>query len=662
MEGTAHTDVLVVGAGPVGLLLAGELSVGGVRTVVLERLAEPTAESRASILHTRTMEIFAERGILERLGAVPDGGHGHFGGIPLHLSEADPGHPYGGQWECLQSRLEPVLAEWAADQGAEVRRNQVLTGVSQAADRVEAEVAGPDGTSRHLTARYLVGCDGQHSAVRWLARFEVTGQEATREMLRADVRGIDIPDRRLRRYPGGTATAYRRADGLTRLMVHDATRTPGPHSGEPDFTEVAAAWTRVTGEDVTGGTAVWLNRFDNTSRQARGYRKGRVFLAGDAAHVQMPIGGQALNLGLHDAASLGPKLAAHVTGRAADHRLDDYETERHPVGARTLANIRTQALLLFGSPEVDGMREVLGELLEMQPVRRHLARMISGLAGTPAPTTERGHTARPSTHPSVTHRSPSMDRLAGKTALVTGSSRGIGRATAIRLAREGALVTVHYASNDEAAQDTVGQIEKEGGRAFPLRAELGVPGDVHELFVGLEQGLKERTGETRLDILVNNAAVTASEGTPPEDVTADQLQRYFAVNAIAPFLIVQRAAQNMPDGGRIINISSGLTRFAVPEQAAYSMTKGAIEQISLHMAKHLASRGITVNSVAPGITDNGGPVFDIPEAVEQMAQVSAFKRVGKAEDVADVVTFLATDEARWITGSFVDASGGTLLG
>lgn len=118
----------------------------------------------------------------------------------------------------------------------------------------------------------------------------------------------------------------------------------------------------------------------------------------------------------------------------------------------------------------------------------------------------------------------------------------------------------------------------------------------------------------------------------------------------------------LPEGGRIINISSGLTRFASPDQVAYSMTKGAVEQITLHFARHLAPRGITVNSVAPGITNNGSAVFDIPEAVEQMAQFSAFKRVGEAVDVADVVTFLATDEARWITGAFIDATGGTLLG
>lgn len=255
-----------------------------------------------------------------------------------------------------------------------------------------------------------------------------------------------------------------------------------------------------------------------------------------------------------------------------------------------------------------------------------------------------------------------MRRLVGKTALVTGSSRGIGRATAIGLAREGALVVVHYGHDETAAKDIVARIEKEGGAAFAVKAELGVPGDVHELFVGLEAGLKERLAEVRLDVLVNNAAATSAQGTPPEEVTPGQFDRLFAINAKTPFFLVQRALEVMPDGGRIINISSGLTRFANPEQTVYAMTKGAIEQLSLHFARHLAPRRITVNSVAPGITNNGGPVFDIPEAVEQMAQLSAFKRVGEPEDIADVVTFLATDEARWITGAFVDATGGTLLG
>ncbi|MFD7506300.1 SDR family oxidoreductase [Streptomyces sp. NPDC059850] len=253
-----------------------------------------------------------------------------------------------------------------------------------------------------------------------------------------------------------------------------------------------------------------------------------------------------------------------------------------------------------------------------------------------------------------------MGKLMGKTALVTGSSRGIGRATAQRLAREGALVAVHYTSDDQAARQTVSDIEAEGGQAFPVRAQLGVPGDVDMLFEALESGLKERTGTNTLNVLVNNAAIMG--GVAPEEVTPDLFDRLFAVNAKAPFFIVQRALQLIPDGGRIINISSGLTRVANPEEAVYAMSKGAIEQIALHFAKFLGPRGITVNSVAPGITNNSSPVFDIPEAVEQMSQLSAFGRVGEPSDIGDVVAFLASDDARWVTGSFIDASGGSLLG
>ncbi|MPY48831.1 SDR family NAD(P)-dependent oxidoreductase [Streptomyces acidicola] len=255
-----------------------------------------------------------------------------------------------------------------------------------------------------------------------------------------------------------------------------------------------------------------------------------------------------------------------------------------------------------------------------------------------------------------------MDKLSGRTALVTGSSRGIGRATAVGLAREGALVAVHYAHNKQGAQETVELIEKDGGRAFTVGAELGVPGDIDQLFRGLEAGLKQHTGKTTLDILVNNAGETLPGGAAPEAVSAEQFDKLFAVNAKAPFFIAQRALGLIPDGGRVINISSGLTRVANPSQMVYAMTKGAVEQLSRHFARHLAPRGITVNTVAPGITDNGNAIFKIPEVREQMSQLSAFKRIGEPEDVADAVVFLATDEARWITGAFLDATGGSLLG
>ncbi|MFE9888499.1 SDR family NAD(P)-dependent oxidoreductase [Streptomyces scopuliridis] len=254
-----------------------------------------------------------------------------------------------------------------------------------------------------------------------------------------------------------------------------------------------------------------------------------------------------------------------------------------------------------------------------------------------------------------------MNKLSGKTALVTGSSRGIGRAMALGLAREGALVAVHYGHDEQAAKETVALIEKDGGQAFPVGAQLGTPGAIDQLFAGLEAGLREHTGHTVLDILVNNAAATTTGGTP-EEIPAEQLDQIFEVNAKAPFLIVQRALDLIPDGGRIVNISSAVTRKAIPTQVVYAMSKGAIDQLTLHFARHLADRRITVNSVLPGATDNGSAVFQIPEVRESMSQISAFKRLGEPEEVADVVVFLATEQARWITGASLDATGGSLLG
>lgn len=249
----------------------------------------------------------------------------------------------------------------------------------------------------------------------------------------------------------------------------------------------------------------------------------------------------------------------------------------------------------------------------------------------------------------------------GKTALVTGASRGIGRAIAQRLAADGALVAVHYGSDEAAALDCVAEIEKAGGHAFAVGAELGVDGDIDTLFTGVTAGLGEHAGQERLDILVNNAAIG---GGAIDTTTQAEFDHLFAVNVRAPFFIIQQALPLMGEGGRIINISSGDTRIAIARELAYSMTKGAINVLGRTLANAVGTRGITVNTVAPGITDTGkiGWLLDDPEMLAATKTAAALDRIGQPGDVADVVAFLASEDARWVTGHLLDASGGMFLG
>ncbi|MCP2335212.1 SDR family oxidoreductase [Actinomadura rupiterrae] len=254
-----------------------------------------------------------------------------------------------------------------------------------------------------------------------------------------------------------------------------------------------------------------------------------------------------------------------------------------------------------------------------------------------------------------------MTYLTGKTALVTGASRGIGRAVARRLATAGALVAVHYGSNHDAAAETVQLIEKDGGRAFPVRAELGVPGDVDTLFAALEAGLAARTGQARLDILVNNAAINT--GGTVQDITPEAFDRLVAINTKAPLFITQRALPLLNEGGRIINVTTAATRIAMPE-APYAMTKAPVEVLSRSLAQTVGAQGITVNAVAPGptVTDMNPWMLGNPEVQQMVGTGNAIPRVGQPDDIADVVAFLASHAGRWVTGQVIDASGGCFLG
>ncbi|MFF9815310.1 SDR family oxidoreductase [Streptomyces sp. NPDC014006] len=254
-----------------------------------------------------------------------------------------------------------------------------------------------------------------------------------------------------------------------------------------------------------------------------------------------------------------------------------------------------------------------------------------------------------------------MGVLTGKTALVTGASRGIGRGIAQRLAQDGALVAVHFREDESAAATTVGAIRDGGGRAFAVRADLGVSGGVESLYAQFDAGAARHGTGPGLDVLVNNAGVSGSARI--HEVTPQLFDRIFAVNAKSLVFTAQQALERMPDGGRIVNISSAAARIAYPESLVYSMSKGAVDTFTLALAKEVGARHITVNSVRPGFieTDMNAQKRRTSRAAAELAAWSVFERLGQPADVADIVAFLASDASRWITGQCIDASGGSRL-
>ncbi|WP_280341783.1 FAD-dependent monooxygenase [Nocardia neocaledoniensis] len=368
------TAVIVAGAGPTGLTLAGELQLAGVDVIVVDRLPAPTGESRGIGLTLRTTEVLHQRGLLSRFGSPETGSAGHFGGIPLDLSVL--GAPLEAPRTVPQSTTERVLAGWARELGAEIRRGHEVVGLDSDAEGVTVRFDG----HAPLRAGYLVGADGGRSVVRKAAGFDFPGSPATTELLLADVRGVEIAPRMIgQQVAGGMVISARLPDGTHRVIVGERGAAPRRRSGPPEFAEVADVWKRLTDVDISHAEPVWVSAFGDAARLVTEYRRGRVLLAGDAAHVHLPAGGQGMNTGIQDAVNLGWKLAAVVRGTAPATLLDTYHAERYPVGERLLANTKAQSLFLLGGEEVGPLRDVLRELVAYPEVERHLAARVTGL-------------------------------------------------------------------------------------------------------------------------------------------------------------------------------------------------------------------------------------------------------------------------------------------
>jgi bifunctional hydroxylase/dehydrase len=360
-------------------MLAGELRLAGIDVMVLEKLTGRTGESRGIGLSTRSMEVFDQRGLLRRLGEYQNqtSNMGHFGGIPLDIGVLKPHHEAART--IPQSVTEQALEAWATELGARIRRGYEFLAYDDTGDGVTVTAAGPDGEAK-ITTRYLVGCDGGRSTVRQAAGFDFPGTTATTEMFLADMRGVELEPRMSgQQTSGGFVMVSKPSPGIHRIIVAERGAPPKRRTEAPEFAEVADLWKRLTGIDISHAEPVWVSAFGDGARQVTEYRRGRVLLAGDAAHVHMPAGGQGMNTSIQDSYNLGWKLALVLNGHAPESLLDSYHSERHEVGERLLANTRAQGLLILGGAEAQPLREALAELVAYPEVAAHMAAKVSGL-------------------------------------------------------------------------------------------------------------------------------------------------------------------------------------------------------------------------------------------------------------------------------------------
>jgi 2-polyprenyl-6-methoxyphenol hydroxylase-like FAD-dependent oxidoreductase len=376
--------VVIAGGGPTGLMLAAELALAGVDVAIVERRAsQDLPGSRAGGLHSRTIEVLDQRGIADRFlseGKVVQ--VASFGSTRFDISDFPTRHPYAlGLW---QNHIERILAGWVGELAVTVYRGREVTGFAQ--DETGVDVALSDGQS--LRAQYLAGCDGGRSVVRKAAGIEFPGWDPTTSSLLAEVEMVEEPELGMRRDASGLHSLGKveyeirdgevvyKEGGTVRVMVTE------PHVGstnEPTLRDLSEGLIAVYGTDYGIHSPTWITRFTDMTRQAAAYRDRRILVAGDAAHVHSPVGGQGLNTGVQDAVNLGWKLAQVVNRTAPESLLATYHAERHPVAARVLRNTMAQVALMRADDRIEALRDTVSELLSMDEPRRRFAAMMSGL-------------------------------------------------------------------------------------------------------------------------------------------------------------------------------------------------------------------------------------------------------------------------------------------
>ena len=470
--------VVIAGGGPTGLMLAAELALARVDVAVVERReTQDLAGSRAGGLHARTLEVLDQRGVADRFLSQGQAMQiAAFGQAPLDISDFPTRHNYGlALW---QKHIERILAEWVSELPVTIYRGREVTGFAQDDTGVEIEIS--DG--RTLRATYLVGCDGGRSLVRKVAGIDFPGWDASVSYLIAEVEMTEAPAFGLRRDEKGTFALGKREDGRVGVVLREDRVAL---AGEPTLRDLRDGLIGLYGTDFGVRDVTHLSRFSDMTRQAASYRRGRVLLAGDAAHVHSPMGGQGLNLGVQDAVNLGWKLAQVVRGTSPESLLDTYHSERHPVAARALRKTMAQTALSRGDERMEAVRETMSELLRMDEPRKRYAAMMSGLDIR----YDLGEG-----HPLLGRRMPDLDLVTGNGPQRVFSFLHDARPVLLHLGEPGALDIAPWADRVrrvDARYDGVWELPVLGAVPAPAAVLIRPDGHVAWAGDGTDKGLRD---------------------------------------------------------------------------------------------------------------------------------------------------------------------------